>query len=126
MAEKHDPVRLYLLVLRCQAGDDAAFARLYEIFEGRTLRYLQSALGDDGQDAQQELWLTVYRTVAALNNPRAFRTWLFRTARHRVIDVLRRRKRANALFTNASADTVENVEAASHDDTDTIRSLEIE
>jgi hypothetical protein len=34
-------LRLRLLVLRCQAGDERAFAQLMTAFQSRTLRYLQ-------------------------------------------------------------------------------------
>lgn len=44
-------------------------------------------------DAQQEVWLTVYRSMCGLANPGAFRTWLYRMTRRRAIDRLRRRKR---------------------------------
>jgi RNA polymerase sigma-70 factor, ECF subfamily len=93
-----DALRLPLLVLRCQAGDEKAFAQLLEQFGGRTLGYLRALVGEDAEDVQQEVWLSVYRHVAQLADPAAFRTWLFRTARHRAIDHLRRRRRERELF----------------------------
>ena len=90
--------RLPLLVLRCQAGDERAFARLHEQFGARTLGYLRGLVGDDAEDVQQEVWLAVYRQVSQLADPGAFCTWLFRTARHRAIDHLRRRRRERELF----------------------------
>ena len=90
--------RLYLLVLRCQAGDETAFARLLQSFGGRTLAHLRTLVGDEAEDVQQDVWLTVYRRLPGLGNPRAFRTWLFQTTRHRAIDYLRARKRERELF----------------------------
>jgi RNA polymerase sigma-70 factor, ECF subfamily len=92
-AGSDDALRLHLLVLRCQAGDEGAFARLMEWFGPRTLRYLRGLVESDAEDVQQEVWLAVYQGIAGLGNPRAFRTWLFRTTRHRAIDHLRRRRR---------------------------------
>lgn len=97
---------LRLLVLRCQAGDDAAFAKLMAAFEGRTLAYLHGIVSDDAEDAQQEVWLAVYRHVGGLADPGAFRTWLFRTTRHRAIDFLRRRKREHELIDDVPVDAV--------------------
>ena len=97
---------LRLLVLRCQAGDDAAFAKLMVAYEGRTLAYLRGIVGDDAEDAQQEVWLAVYRHLRGLADPGAFRTWLFRTTRHRAIDFLRRRKREHELIDDVPVDTV--------------------
>jgi RNA polymerase sigma-70 factor (ECF subfamily) len=96
-----DETRLYLLVLRCQTGDESAFARLMDEFGRRTLAHLRGLVGDAAEDVQQEVWLTVYRQVRGLSNPRAFRTWLFQTTRHRAIDFLRARRRERELLEDA-------------------------
>lgn len=97
-------IRQHVLVLRCQTGDEGAFARLFEWFGVRTLGYLRGLLGEDADDVQQEVWLTVYRSVRHLSNPRAFRTWLFQTTRHRAIDFLRRRRRERELLDQVAAE----------------------
>jgi RNA polymerase sigma-70 factor (ECF subfamily) len=102
MAE-HDKARpaelgLHLLVLRCQAGDEQAFRKLLSEYGPRTLRYLRGVLGDSAEDVQQEVWLTVYQSIAGLANPRAFRTWLYRCTRHRALDFLRGRHREQELL----------------------------
>jgi RNA polymerase sigma-70 factor (ECF subfamily) len=92
-------VREYVLVLRCQAGDEKAFADLLNRFGPRTLRYLKGLLEPEAaQDAHQEVWLTVYRRISDLSNPGGFRTWLFRITRHRAIDFLRREQRESELL----------------------------
>jgi RNA polymerase sigma-70 factor, ECF subfamily len=96
--DRSSALRLHLLVLRCQAGDERAFARLMDAFGDRTLRYLRGLVGDGAEDVQQEVWLTVYRRIATLDDPRRFRTWLYRTTRHRAIDHLRSRRRERELF----------------------------
>lgn len=107
-------IGLHLLVLRCQAGDERAFARLLDQFGDRTLRYLRGLVGDDAEDVQQELWLAVYTNVKRLANPHAFRTWLFRITRHRAIDFLRSARRERALFDDVE---LEAVDVASDQDT---------
>jgi hypothetical protein len=42
-----DELRLYLVVLRCQAGDERAFVELFDRFGRRTLAYLNGLLGGD-------------------------------------------------------------------------------
>jgi RNA polymerase sigma-70 factor (ECF subfamily) len=96
-----------LLVLRCQAGDERAFAQLMDHFGGRTLRYLRGLVGEAAEDVQQEVWLTVYRSIASLANPRAFRTWLFRTTRNRALDFLREQKRETELIVNTPLETLD-------------------
>lgn len=110
-AIREDPAEdlaLRLLVLRCQAGDEAAFAKLMTSFEARTLGYLRGIIGesDDADDMQQEVWLSVYRHLGHLADPGAFRTWLFRTTRHRAIDFLRKRKRDHELMDDVPVDQV--------------------
>ena len=119
MAE-HNPVGaaelgLSLLVLRCQVGDERAFAQLMDQFGARTLRYLRALVGEEAEDVQQEVWLAVYRGIAALADPRAFRTWLFRTARHRALDFLRKRKRERDLIEGISLERSHDNQAAGPD-----------
>jgi RNA polymerase sigma-70 factor, ECF subfamily len=108
-----DAVRLSIVVLRAQAGDARAFGELIECFGERTLRYLRGLLGDAAEDVYQDVWLAVYRGLRTLANPRAFRTWLFSTTRHRALDYLRRRKRERELTADADVDSVADV---AHDD----------
>ncbi len=100
-ADERDALRLHLLVLRCQTGDARAFATLMDRFSQRTLRYLQGLVGDGAEDVNQEVWLTVYGRLATLTDPRRFRTWLYRTTRHRAIDHLRTLRRERELFDDA-------------------------
>lgn len=107
--------RLHLLVLRCQAGDGRAFARLFELFADRSLRYLRGLVGDAADDVQQEVWLSVYRNVASLGNPGAFRTWLFSTTRHRALDFLRRQKRERELLEDVAEEMRESIDESGLD-----------
>ncbi len=107
--------RLHLLVLRCQAGDERAFARLFELFADRSLRYLRGLVGDAADDVQQEVWLSVYRNVASLGNPGAFRTWLFSTTRHRALDFLRRQKRERELLEDVAEEMRESIDESGLD-----------
>jgi RNA polymerase sigma-70 factor (ECF subfamily) len=105
-------IRMHLTLLRCQAGDERAFEQIMQAFEARTLRYLTALVGDDAEDVQQEVWLSVFRSVHELAKPSAFRTWLFRLTRHRAIDCLRRRKRERELLEVAATEMTE----AAYDD----------
>ena len=114
-SEIPDDLRLRLVVMRCQVGDDQAFARLFEWFGPKTLRYLRGLIGDAADDVHQEVWLTVYRSIAGMANPGAFRTWLFRTTRHRAMDFLRRQRRERELVEEITATAAEAVESEADD-----------
>jgi RNA polymerase sigma-70 factor, ECF subfamily len=97
-------VRRRLLVLRCQTGDERAFATLFEMFSSKTLRYLRAMLDQaSADDVQQEVWLTVFRRISDLADPGAFRTWLYRITRHRALDHLRTQNRREAMLTDIPA-----------------------
>lgn len=110
-----DDLRLHFLVLRCQTGDERAFARLMEEFGSRTLRYLRGLVGESAEDVQQEVWLSVYRHIAGLAKPGAFRTWLFRTTRHRALDFLRKERRERELIADVPIDSVNETPIADDD-----------
>src|SRR5262249_39423252 len=71
------------------------FAELVERY-GPRLRYFVRKLlagpAADVEDVLQEVWLDVFRGVARLAAPAAFRTWLYRVARDRTLRTLRRRR----------------------------------
>jgi RNA polymerase sigma-70 factor (ECF subfamily) len=107
-ASATDPerLRMHLLVLRCQSGDEAAFTRLFEEFGPRTLAYARGLVGDDAEDVQQEAWLAVYRGIRHLHDPGAFPVWLFRTVRHRALNWLRRFRRERELLDDVPLEQV--------------------
>ncbi len=102
-------LRLHLLVLRCQAGDERAFAQLFDEFQAKTLGFLRGIVGDQdaAEDVQQEVWLSVYRNLSALANPEAFRTWLFRVTRHAALGWLRRMKRERELVVDTPVEELD-------------------
>jgi RNA polymerase sigma-70 factor (ECF subfamily) len=93
-----DPAdRLYerLLVLRCQTGDETAFAALVEGYSPRLRYYLRKLLdrdADRADDLLQEVWFDVFRGVPRLADPAAFPAWLYRIARDRALRELRKRR----------------------------------
>ena len=87
-----------LLVIRCQTGDEDAFAELVARYEPR-LRYYLRKVGDrpdDVEDRLQDIWFDVVRGVGRLADPRAFPAWLYRIARARTA-LARRQARPPAL-----------------------------
>jgi RNA polymerase sigma-70 factor, ECF subfamily len=91
-----DADRLYerLLVLRCQAGDEEAFAKLVERYQPGLRYYLRKMLFGvrDADDVLQEVWLDVFRAIARLVDADAFRAWLYQVARARALKVLRKHR----------------------------------
>lgn len=94
-----------VLLLRCQIGDRDAFADLIERYE-RPLRYFISGLLGNPEmveDIFQETWLTVIRRISSLKKADAFPAWLYRIARNKVYQQLRRTQRLSRLSDNVAA-----------------------
>jgi RNA polymerase sigma-70 factor, ECF subfamily len=83
-----------LWVLRAQMGARDAYARIVDRYDARLLFYLRRLLGvhADAEDVRQEVWLTVVRKLHTLEDPGAFRAWIYRVARHQGISWLRKRR----------------------------------
>jgi RNA polymerase sigma-70 factor (ECF subfamily) len=83
-----------VLVLACQAGDEAAFTELVGRYSPRLRYYLRKMLGPGGavEDTLQEVWFDVFRAVPRLADAGAFPAWLYRLARDRAFRQLRRRR----------------------------------
>ena len=91
-----------VLVLRCQIGDKDAFAELIEQYQA-PLRYFISRLSanpETAEDIFQDTWLTVIRRIHTLKKIDAFSTWLYRIARNKVYQQLRRKKMLSKLDEN--------------------------
>jgi RNA polymerase sigma-70 factor (ECF subfamily) len=88
--------RLYerVLVLRCQARDEAAFEEIVGRYTPRLRYYLRRMLGgvQAAEDALQEVWLDAFRGLPGLVEPGAFPAWIYRLARDRAFREVRRRR----------------------------------
>jgi RNA polymerase sigma-70 factor (ECF subfamily) len=82
---------LSLALAAARDGDPAGFATVWESLQPAVLRYLRAVVGDAAEDIASETWLQVARDLSDFRgDPKAFRVWLFRIARHRGIDECRR------------------------------------
>src|SRR5687767_573775 len=92
MADTADRLYERVLVLRSQTGDEAAFAEIVERYSQRLHYFLRKLLGDerDAEDALQEVWLDVFRSIGRLNDAGTFPAWVYRIARDRAYRRLRR------------------------------------
>jgi RNA polymerase sigma-70 factor (ECF subfamily) len=93
-----DPVELLyerVLVVRCQAGDEAAFEELVERYAPRLRYFLRKLLSKAAaaEDCLQDVWLDVFRGLPRLADPQAFRAWIYRIARDRAFGHLRKGRR---------------------------------
>jgi RNA polymerase sigma-70 factor (ECF subfamily) len=101
MTDQLDLIYERVLVVRCQAGDEGAFAELVGRYDARLRYFLRKLLvgaggtrsvpaTDRADDVLQEVWLDVFRHLPRLADPQAFRAWVYRIARDRAFGLLRK------------------------------------
>jgi RNA polymerase sigma-70 factor (ECF subfamily) len=69
-------------VFRFLGGDEAAFTQIVQEWQVRVYNLAWRFLGnrEDAQDATQDTFLAVFRSLKGLRDPRSFPTWLYRIA----------------------------------------------
>jgi RNA polymerase sigma factor (sigma-70 family) len=84
------------LAARVGAGDEAAFAALYERHRAALLSFCRHMVGnrEDGEDALQQTFLRAHRALAAGQVPDSVRSWLFAIARNRCLTLIAARRSA--------------------------------
>jgi RNA polymerase sigma-70 factor (ECF subfamily) len=88
-------------------GDEEGMAELWRSLNPLILRYLRVVVGQAAEDAASETWLQAAREIRRFRGDAAgFRVWLFRVARHRALDELRRsgRRREDPVGLSAPED----------------------
>ena len=80
-----------LLVIDAQDGSRTAMNALVAHHHRDLLRFAYSLCRNTAlaQDAVQDAWIKVARRLRRLNDPRAFRGWVYHAVRWRVLDLLR-------------------------------------
>jgi RNA polymerase sigma-70 factor (ECF subfamily) len=74
-----------------RAGDERGFVELWSALNPLILRYLKVVVDQSAEDVASETWLQAARDVRGFRGDASgFRVWLFRVARHRALDELRR------------------------------------
>jgi RNA polymerase sigma-70 factor (ECF subfamily) len=77
-----------------QKGSDDAFAILWRDVNPALLRYLRVTASEYADDVAAETWVQVVRGLPRFRGDEsAWRAWLFTTARRRLLDQVRSRKR---------------------------------
>ncbi len=76
MVQSEEAVRRFL------DGDREAFELIVSLWEKKVYNFAWRFLGnrEDAQDVVQETFLSVFRSIRTLREPRSFATWLYRIA----------------------------------------------
>lgn len=90
-----NPAEHDLLVIDAQDGSRKALDALVRLHQRELLRFAWSLCRDAAlaQDAVQDAWLKIARGIRRIDDPRAFRGWIYHAVRWRVLDLLKRAER---------------------------------
>jgi RNA polymerase sigma factor (sigma-70 family) len=99
------------LIAMARSGNSGAFEMIVDRYQGRLLGFCRQMLGstEDAEDVLQEVFVNAYRAMLADEREINLRPWLYRIARNRCLNHLRKPS-ADA---QESMDMVPEVEAAS-------------
>ena len=99
------------LVLAARAGSPTACATLYQRVQRavHAVALARVAVGDAG-DVVQDVFADAWQKLASVREPAAFAGWLMTMARHRAIDVARRRRPVDS-FASVSVSPTPRAEA---------------
>ena len=92
--------RLRSLLLQSLAGDAAAYRMFLDELTARLRSYLRRRLGglpDEVEDLLQELLLAVHNKRHTYDPKQPLTSWVQAIAHYKLVDLLRRRSRSNAL-----------------------------
>ena len=82
------------LLAAAQRGSEQAFSVLWRDVNPALLRYLRVVAAEHAEDVAAETWVQVVRGLPRFTGDEvAWRAWLFTTARRRLLDQVRLRKR---------------------------------
>lgn len=87
------------LVVNCQLGDAEALQQLMKIWYPKLLRYAYRQLGDQqkAQDAVQNTFEVVAKTIRKIKDPGSFAKWVYQILQHKGVDIIRQKQRQDRL-----------------------------
>ena len=85
----------YLIKKFVENRDEKAFIRLIKIYTPGVRRFLYVLLNgqrEDIEDVEQELIMALYRSLPSFNFKSSFKTYIYRMARNKAVNLIRKRK----------------------------------
>jgi len=95
------------LAAACRSGDLRAYERLYAMHGARMKNLARNVLGNpiDAEDAVQETFLKVHRSIASFRGQSSFVTWIYRILINTCYDARRSRLRKKEVANEDSEET---------------------
>lgn len=90
-----EQAKIEMLVIEMQMGSRSAFDQLCRFYHSGLLRFSYKICHNPhmAHDAVQNSWLKLTKSIKKLNDPRAFKAWLYQLVRWQTLDLLRKANR---------------------------------
>src|SRR6059058_5919725 len=100
------------LAAACRSGDLRAYERLYAMHGARMKNLARNVLGNpiDAEDAVQETFLKVHRSIASFRGQSSFVTWTYRILINTCYDARRSRLRKKEVTTDNDSEETPRIE----------------
>ncbi|WP_293751534.1 RNA polymerase sigma factor [uncultured Paraglaciecola sp.] len=87
------------LVVNCQLGDADALQQLMKMWYPKLLGYAYRQLGDQqkAQDAVQNTFEVVAKTIRKIKDPGSFAKWIYQILQYKSVDIIRQKQRQDKL-----------------------------
>ena len=101
------------LVVLAQQGDEDAFTMLYRKLTPELIRFGFRVCRDHqmASDLVQEVWLSSLKSIRRLDDPRVFRSWMYRAVKWKALDAVRYTNRVTELDERELAEVAEESES---------------
>ncbi len=113
------------IIEMCRQGDLAGYRMLYDRYNAPLLRVALRMLGrlQDAEDAVQETFLKLFRSIGGFRRGARFSTYLFQILNNTCIDAIRRKKNTDADPADAETIGTASFHELSHSLTEAVDSL---
>ena len=83
------------ILLKAQMGDIDAFEEIYKISSGYVYTIILKVVGnkEDAEEVTQDVFISVYKNLKRFGFRSSFKTWLYRIAVNRAINMFNKRKK---------------------------------
>jgi len=90
-----EQAQIDLWVIEAKQGNKTAFSQLCRHFHPNLLRFAFKLCNNEqlAHDAVQNSWLKVTKSIHRIEDPRAFRSWMYQSVRWQTLDLLRKNQR---------------------------------
>ncbi len=104
-----EKAKIEILVIDAKHGDEQAFTQLCQFFHPALLRFAYKLCHNEAlaHDAVQNSWIKVAKSLHKLQDPRAFKSWLYQAVRWQTLDMVRKVTKEGSILSSDNIDEID-------------------